>query len=219
MLIIHRIVILGAVVTLAHPAEAQRGQAPRPTSRADSAKKASGVSLDFQDQELKTVLDALAAAGDLNVSMTNIPSQRVTVHMGRPVTREGMIELVKSISEANGLKVSETPTLLQITGPAPEPPAARQTAAQQLAERLAAQQQQQQQVRLFTYRLKHASAVQLAPVLTNLFSGLTTQFGGRGGTTIIPNASGGFQVFTPGNAQPPGNITTTVQPPFTNANP
>src|SRR5215213_3894842 len=162
MLIIHRIVILGAVVTLAHPAEAQRGQAPRPTSRADSAKKASGVSLDFQDQELKTVLDALAAAGDLNVSMTNIPSQRVTVHMGRPVTREGMIELVKSISEANGLKVTESPTLIQISGPTPEPPN-RQTPQQTLLQQ-ALQQQQQQQMKLFTYRLRHASAIQLAPV-------------------------------------------------------
>ena len=45
----------------------------------DTTKKpAPAVSLDFQDQELKVVLDALAAAGELNVSMTNIPSQRVT---------------------------------------------------------------------------------------------------------------------------------------------
>ena len=39
------------------------------------------------------MLDALAAAGELNVSLTNIPSQRVTLHMGKPVTREAMIEL------------------------------------------------------------------------------------------------------------------------------
>ena len=112
--------VCGAVAALAgsallspgQPAMAQRGAPPRAgsgippvkramtadtgkkTSKADTAKKAPpAVSLDFQDQELKTVLDALAAAGDLNVSLTNIPSQRISVHMGRPVTREGMIEV------------------------------------------------------------------------------------------------------------------------------
>ncbi|MGE5732689.1 MAG: type II secretion system protein GspD, partial [Gemmatimonas sp.] len=125
---------------------------------------------------------------------------------------EGMLDLLKTVAESNGLKVTETPTLIQIAG---TPPSAesRQTVAQQLlAQQLV--QNQQQQVRLYTFRLKHASAVQLAPVLTNLFSGLATNFGGRA-TTIIPNAGGGFQVFTPANPAggPPGNITS-IQPPF-----
>ena len=230
MPIVQRIIIGVLIATVATSAAAQRGVPPdRPSriptpaprvqaAKPDTTKKPAGVSLDFQDQELKVVLDALSAAGDLNVSMTNIPSTRVTVHMGRPVTREGMIELVKSIAESNGLKVTESPTLLQITGPAPEPP--RQTAAQQLAQlALAQQQQQQQQVRLFTYRLKHASAVQLAPVLTNLFSGLTTSFGGRTNTVTIPNGSGGFTTITTPTV-PPGNVTsgiTTIPAPFSAA--
>jgi type II secretory pathway component GspD/PulD (secretin) len=226
MSFVQRIVTIGAAATLlAHPANAQRGASGRPATpskaqaaKADSAKKAAaGVALDFQDQELKVVLDALAAAGELNVSMTNIPSQRVSVHMGRPVTRDGMVDLVKNVAESNGLKVTETPTLIQIAGTPPPPPEARQTAAQQLlAQQIA--QNQQQQVRLYTYRLKHASAVQLAPVLTNLFAGTGTTFG-RAATTIVPNANGGFQVFTPGNAAggPPGNITT-IPAPFANPN-
>src|SRR6185437_8270696 len=50
----------------------------------------------------------------------------------------------------------------------------------------------------YTYRLKHASAVQLAPVLTSLFSGfIGNQSGGR--TTVIPNPNGGFTTIpTPG---------------------
>jgi len=222
MSFVHRIVMIGtAVVSLVQPAIAQRGgrtptripATPPKAQKADSTKKTTaGVSLDFQDQELRVVLDALAAAGDLNVSMTNIPSQRVSLHMGRPVTREGMIELVKSVAESNGLKVTETPTLMQIAGPQPAAET-RQSAAQQLLQQQLAQNQQQQ-VRLYTYRLKHASAVQLAPVLTNLFSGLTGNFGGGRGTTIIPNANGGFQVFTPATpGGPPGNITT-IQTPF-----
>jgi len=224
MSFVHRILLIGATATsLAHPALAQRGATGQPPARMpagppkaqakpDSATKATsaGVSLDFQDQELKVVLDALAAAGDLNVSMSNIPSQRVSVHMGRPVTRDGMLELLKNVAESNGLKVTETPTLIQIAGTPPAPVESRQALVQQMmAQQLA---QQNQQVRLYTYRLKHASAVQLAPVLTNLFSGGNTSFNGRG-ATIVPNANGGFQVFTPATqSSPPGNVTTIPTP-------
>ena len=230
MSFVHRIVMIGATtMSLAQSTLAQRGATGQtPTripaappkaqaSKADSVKKTAAVSLDFQDQELRVVLDALAAAGDLNVSMTNIPSQRVSVHMGRPVTREGMIELVKNVAESNGLKVTETPTLIQIAGPQTAPDV-RQSAAQQLLTQQLLQNQQQQ-VRLYTYRLKHASAVQLAPVLTNLFSGFGGGFNGGRGTTVIPNGNGGFQVFTPNVAGvaggPPGNVST-IQPPFAN---
>jgi len=140
--------------------------------------------------------------------MTNIPSQRITVHMGRPVNRDGMVDVLKNVAEANGLKFTQTPTLIQIAGAAPEP---RNTQTpQQILQQQLAQANQQQQVRLFTYRLRHASAVQLAPVLTNLFSGLTSGFGataGRGAFTV-PNANGGFTTIQTG---PPGNIQTFPQ--------
>src|SRR3954468_19842923 len=138
MSIVKRILICGLVAAaIAPPAAAQRGQTrpPAPGQRVDTTKKTAGVALDFQDQDLKVVLDALAAAGDLNVSLTNIPNQRVTIHMGRPVSREGMIELVKSVAESNGLKVTESPTLIQIAGPTPEP-ANRPNPAQSLAQQL-----------------------------------------------------------------------------------
>jgi len=198
-----------ALMLASPPLLAQRGGRQTPT-RPDTAKKPASASLDYQDQELKVVLDALAAAGDLNVSMTNIPSQRITVHMGRPVDREGMIEVLKNVAEANGLKFTQTPSLIQISGTPPE----RNTGPtpQQILQQQLAQANQQQQVRLFTYRLRHASAVQLAPVLTNLFSGLTGNFGfpnnGRGGTVTVPNANGGFTTIQTG---PPGNIQTFPQ--------
>jgi len=198
-----------ALMLASPPLFAQRGGRQTPAKPDTSKKPAASVSLDFQDQDLKVVLDALAAAGDLNVSMTNIPSQRITVHMGRPVNREGMIDVLKNVAEANGLKFTETPTLIQISGTAPEPrntPTPQQILQQQLA-----QANQQQQIRLYTYRLRHASAVQLAPVLTNLFSGLTGNVGfpaGRGGTVTVPNANGGFTTIQTG---PPGNIQTFPQ--------
>ncbi|HSQ30682.1 MAG TPA: secretin N-terminal domain-containing protein [Gemmatimonadaceae bacterium] len=214
MVFVHRtlITVAAALAACALPAGRAVGQRPRPQpTRSDTVRKPpAAVSLDFQDQELKVVLDAIAAAGDLNVSLTNIPSQRVSVHLGRPVSREGMIELLKGVAESNGLKVTESPTLMQISGPAPE--RNRETPQQTFAQQLA-QAQQAQQMRLYTYRLKHASAVQLAPVLTNLFSGFTGGLSGRATTTVIPNGRGGFTTITPPTAAgPPGNITTIPTP-------
>jgi general secretion pathway protein D len=223
MSIATRIAILTATAAaLAEPALAQRGSVPSRTRiPVDTPKRVmvlplAGVSLDFQDQELRVVLDALAAAGDLNVSLTNIPQQRVTLHLGRPVAREGMAELLKSVAEANGLKVTQSASLIQIAGTAQEQTTRNnQSLAQQLLQQQQ-QQQQQQQMRLYTYRLKHASAVQLAPVLTNLFSGANfNSVRTLGGTTVIPNGNGGFTtITTPTPNGPPGNITTNIPTPF-----
>lgn len=224
MRIVDRVGLVGALVVGATlPAAAQRGASGRgaspPTTgarvtatKADTSKRAAGVALDFQEQDLKTVLDAIAAAGELNVSLTNIPAQRVTMHMGRPVNRDGMIDVLKQVAEANGLKFTQTPTMIQIAG-TPPAPVNQQTPAQMLAQQLA-QQNQQQQIRLFTYRLRHASAVQLAPVLTNLFTGSSTGF--RTNQTVLPNGNGGFTVIQqPALNAPPNNITTipnAIQP-------
>jgi type II secretory pathway component GspD/PulD (secretin) len=205
MAIVYRILI--AAVVGAAPLAAQRGAPPKTPAKADTTKRSATVSLDFQDQELKTVLDAIAAAGELNVALANIPSQRVTVHMGRPVSRDGMIDVLKQVAEANGLKFTQSPTIIQIAGPPPEP-ANRQTPAQLLAQQIA-QANQQQQIRLFTYRLKHASAVQLAPVLTNLFTGAPTTFRTAGQQTVIPNGNGGFTVLNQTN---PGAGIINVNP-------
>ena len=227
MSMITRAIVLGAAVaSLAHSARAQRGTPgspprvpsvpPRIQMPVDTGKKSTvhGVSLDFQDQELRVVLDALAAAGDLNVTMTNIPSQKVTLHMGRPVTREGMAELVKNVAEANGLKVVQSATIMQISGARVDTAPVEQLRLAQMNQQL--QNSQPAQMRLFTYRLKHASAVQLAPVLTNLFAGFN---GVRlGGTTVFPNGNGGFTTINTPTNGPPGNITTgatTIVPPFT----
>ncbi len=169
---------------------ANPAKAPKP----DTGKKAGpGASLDFQDQDLKVVLDAISAAGELNVSLTNIPQQRVTMHLGKPVSRDSMVSLIRQLAESNGLKFTQTPTLIQITGPTPEP-VNRQAAptAQDLLSRQIQQQQQAQAMHLFTYRLKHANAVDLAPVLTNLFSGFGSTAAGRGNTITFPNGNGGF---------------------------
>ncbi len=208
-----------ALPTLVTSAVAQRGGRPPNPPKAqvasDTARHLGGVTLDFQDQELKVVLDAIAAAGDLNVSMSNIPSEHVTLHLGKPVTRDAMAELLKSVAEQHGLKVTQSAALMQIAGTPPEP-ADRLTPAQRLQQQLierAMSQNQVQEMRLFTYRLKHASAVQLAPVLTSLFAGFAgTAVGGRGGQTMIPTGNGGFQIITTPAASAPNNITQIPTP-------
>ena len=84
----------------------------------------------------------------------------------------------------NGLKVSRRPTSLISDRRAPRPRTVPAGATAATGPR-AAVHPAERQCKLFTYRLKHASAVQLAPVLTSLFTGSTGNFGN------------GFQVFNP----------------------
>src|SRR5689334_14245932 len=103
------------VILCASPASAQRGAPPgrgggsgRPTGtaqaqRGDTTRKTAqqqptAVALDFQSQDLSVVLDALAAAGQLNVSLSNIPQQRVTMHMAKPVPRDSMAGVLRSVA-------------------------------------------------------------------------------------------------------------------------
>jgi hypothetical protein len=92
MSIVSRVLIAVAVVaTVALPVAAQRGatgrsggagRPPNPSqARVDTTRKtqqqqSAAVALDFQEQDLRVVLDAIAAAGQLNVSLSNIPQQR-----------------------------------------------------------------------------------------------------------------------------------------------
>src|SRR4051794_32988139 len=114
-----------ASALLASPAIAQRGtQPPRtpPGGRADTSslkRTPGGFVLDFQDQPLRTVLSALAEAGALNVSPSNIQDQRVTLRMGQPVTRDGMVEVLRQISEQYALKMTESGPLIRIEGAPP----------------------------------------------------------------------------------------------------
>ena len=163
--------------------------------------------LDFQEQPLRVVLSAIAEAGGLNVTLSNIPSKNVTVRMGEAMARDSMAMIIRGLAEANALKVTQIGPLMSIEGTAPTP---EESAAQQRAA-LTQQFQQANQaaaVKLFTYRLKHANAVELAPVLTNLFTGA----GGFGFQT----GPGGIQFVNPntgaiGNIQfnPSGGVTVT----------
>ncbi|MES2176725.1 MAG: secretin N-terminal domain-containing protein [Gemmatimonadota bacterium] len=186
---------------IALPLGAQRGRQQRaplpqqtPPPKTDTSmvrKTPDGFVLDFQEQELRVVLSAIAEAGGLNLTLNNIPSKRITLRMGQAISKTGAVDVLRGVAESNALKMTEGPSLIRIEGT----PAT--TNAQQL------QQQQQTanatQLRLFTYRLKHASAVQLGPVLMNLLTGA-----GNAQQTILNQGPGGFQVLPQQTIQIPG---------------
>ena len=148
-----------------------------PPVKADTGKK--GYALDFQDQDIRVVLSALAEAGNLNVSYSNLPSRKVTLRMGQSATPAEIAGMIKGIAVANDLKVTENGSLMQIVGPPPAPAAQTQLQSVQQANAAA-------ELKLYTYRLKHASAASLAPVLTSLFSNTA---GGAGVASNVNNAN------------------------------
>jgi general secretion pathway protein D len=154
----------------AAPLTAQgRGQPPTQTDTVIVRRTSAGFVVNFDDQPLRVVFSALAEASGLNIVQTNIPLRNTTLHMGSPVSRDDMLDVIKGLAASNGVTVIEGPSLVRLEGPTPQPTATQQ----QLAAQQAAQQASQQQ--LYVHRLKHASAVQLAPVLQGLFSGITRQ--------------------------------------------
>ena len=160
---------------------------PAQTKKADTSlvrKTPDGFVLDFQEQELRVVLSAIAEAGGLNVTFANLPATKVTLRMGQAVTKAEALDVLRGVAEVNGLKMTEGPSLIRIEGTRAVTP------QQQLA-----QQVQQAQLKLFTYRLKHASAVTLAPVLMSLLTG-------TGGAGV--QAGNGQNVFGNGVVGVPG---------------
>src|SRR5438874_1012627 len=190
------------LTVIAPPIAAQRGVPTRPPVRqtpprapiADTSlvrRTPAGFVLDFQNQDLRVVLSALAEAGALNVSLSNIPQKPITLRMGQPVTRDTVAQILRAVAESNGLTVKQLGALMTIEGPPPvvsAPVPDRQVTLQQMQ----AAADAAAQMRLYTYRLKHASAVQLAPVLTSLFTG--TGFN-AGNVQVFP---GGVAINGPG---------------------
>lgn len=161
-----------------------------------------GYVLDFQDQDIRVVLSAVAEAGNLSVTFSNLPTRRVTLRMSKAMTREDAINAMIGLAESNQLRFVQNGEFIRIEGQLPVTPQQLQQQQQQQQAAFAAQNQ----LRLFTHRLKHVSAVTIAPVLMNLIIGTG---GGRGNFNnnqqfqVIPGA-GGTTVFQIPPAAPAG---------------
>ncbi|MEO7999709.1 MAG: secretin N-terminal domain-containing protein, partial [Gemmatimonadaceae bacterium] len=181
------------------PPGSQQAMGQRTSSDTGAVRKTpTGYVLDFQDQDIRVVLSAVAEAGDLNITFSNLPTKRVTLRMSKAVSHDELLNVLQGLAESNQLKFTQNGTFIRIEGVAIQTPQQLQQ-AQQLAQ---AQFAAQNQLRLYTYRLKHVSAITIAPVLMNLIIGTGIS------RTVTTNVGPGqnTQVFQiPGAIQIQGN--------------
>lgn len=184
---IHRIVPI--LLILAAPA----------ASAQDVRSTPAGVMLDFQEQDIRTVIQALSAAGGTNVLFGTLPASKVTLRMDAPVPRDSLVNVMRAVAEANGLTMTKVGSVYRFD--APPTGRAAQGRGQSLAQLL---QGQQAQLELFSIRLKHASAQDLAQVLTSIFTGAprAITIGGNAAQTAA-------QVLTPFGLRGGGANTST----------
>lgn len=123
---------------------------------------AEGVTLDFQNAELRLVIAALAEAGGLNVVYGDLPNRRVTLRIAQPIPVAKIRSVLSDVAGANGLTIEENGGILRVS-PEREEPRAPTRAPPSAGDDDA--------VRLFVYHLNHAPAERLASTLQSLFGG------------------------------------------------
>jgi general secretion pathway protein D len=127
-----------------------------------------GIMLNFQGMELQQVLEALAQAAGVNIVLSDIPQKPVTMRTPQAVTQAEIGALIRSLSEANGIAVTQERGFLRLQGRGQAG-----DAAADLRE-------------LYIYRLQHARAPILAATLQALFGGgpLRVPTTGAGANTL-----------------------------------
>lgn len=183
--------------TLTAPVGAQASGAD---SRRDS------VSVRFVDAELKSVVQALGQHLDRPLVIAGLPTARVTLETPTPVPRSGVLPLLRGLLESQGLRlmVDSTAGLYRIENVAPEP-----TPSTPIDDEPPTQLLAPAPLRLFTVRLRHARASDVAATVSTLY-GRASAIGELG--TRRPPLSDQLQ----GNraatiAPPPGPIAPTMQ--------
>lgn len=115
-----------------------------------------GITVDFQDADLRLVLSALAESGRVNLIFGELPERRVTVRLREAIPLTDVPGLITSLATSNGLRVEHDGRVMRVVAPPAMP-----TAPQELGE-----------VRLHVYRLKHVRAAKLAATLQAVFGGM-----------------------------------------------
>ena len=152
------LLVLLAVTPLMH-AVAQQPVVQQPGARATPQ----GVLIDFQEIEIRNVVTALAEAAGLNVTFGDLPSRRITLRVRQPVPVDSVRGLLRSVAEANGLRVIDSGGLLRIDTVAPRLEGTSSTAPPQAGA-----------PQLYVYRLRHARAGRIAGTLQAIFGGGST---------------------------------------------
>ena len=164
------VLLVLALGPLAAPASAAAQEEAADTEGQAVQRDTSGVSFDFQNADLRAVLTALAEAAELNIVYSNLPDRSVTLRTSRPVSPEGVRDLLRSVVESNELTMEEQNGVVRISLAQEAPGAETQR------EEAEPGPSPDAPPRLFVHRLAHADAATVAQTVRTLFG-----LGGGGG--------------------------------------
>ena len=130
----------------------------RPQDSVAIRRTTAGILIDFQDVDLRAVITALAEAGGLNVSYSEIPSRRTTIRLHQPIAKGDVLPLLRSVAATNGLQVIQEEQIIRLQPDDPRSPTVGGPRSVPAAES-----------KLFVYRLRHARAAKIASTLQSVF--------------------------------------------------
>ena len=119
--------------------------------------------MDFQDVDLRSVITALAEAGNLNVSYGDIPSRRVTLRLRQPIAKVDVLPLLKSFVQSNGLQVIQEEKFIRLEADAARIGGSVAGTGTKDTARTA-------EARMYVHRLKHVRAAKLAATLQSILA-------------------------------------------------
>ena len=112
-----------------------------------------GITLNFQNVDLASVITALGQAAGINVAAANMPDVPVTLRTANPVPPEEVEALIRQLAMANGVTITDQDGFLVLQGPILEDGVIQEPRF------------------LYIYRLDYARAGMLAATLQALFGG------------------------------------------------
>ncbi|HXC24626.1 MAG TPA: secretin N-terminal domain-containing protein [Gemmatimonadaceae bacterium] len=159
----------GSALSLAAQQPATGGDTTQAAPREPSRER--GVALDFNDADIRAVITAIAQAGGIDFTYSDLPVKKISLHIHLPPGRASALALLKRIVKANDLYMTEPPHggLLLISSLPPLADTSSSGYSYAIPD-----------TELFVYRLKHANATRLADVLQAIFNGGTLSGAGAG---------------------------------------
>ena len=125
------------------------------------------ILVDFQDVDLRSVITALAEAGNLNVSYGEIPSRRVTLRLREPIAKTDVLPLLKSFVQSNGLHVVQEEKFIRLEADVGRTGGSVASSGQN-------DSAQANEARIYVHRLKHVRAAKLATTLQAILGSAPT---------------------------------------------
>ena len=155
-----------------------------------------GITLNFQNLDLSSVITAMAQSAGINVVSSNMPAVQVTLRTAVPVSRMEVGSLIRSLALAHGVAVTEEPGFLRLQGPA-------------------VQEGEVAEPRyLYIHRLQHANALVLSATLQALFGGSAPR-GVATASRVGQTLSQQLQAIEQQSAQQFRGVATGTQAPVT----